>query len=124
MKSYQEQALKATREMAFDYVEAQKSVMDSIFSSYMWVPYYENAYRMYNYWLSSKIPAEIYARIVINIADSISASARISNNIAFGNIDVLTFAFERAQQQTKDLSRIQVNTAKVFEDTARSAVNA
>lgn len=41
-----------------------------------------------------------------------------------GNMDVLTSAFERAQQQTKDLSRIQVNTAKVFEDTARSVVNA
>lgn len=41
-----------------------------------------------------------------------------------GNMDVLTSAFERAQQQTKDLSRTQVNTAKVFKDTARSAVNA
>lgn len=79
---------------------------------------------MYNYWRSPKIPAEIYTRTVINIADSISASARISNNIAFGNMDVLTSAFERAQQQRKDPSRIQGNTAKVFEDTARSAVNA
>ena len=41
-----------------------------------------------------------------------------------GNMDVRTSAFERAQQQTKELSRIQVNTAIAFEDTARSVVNA
>jgi hypothetical protein len=29
VKSYQEQVLEATREMTFDYIEAQKSVMDS-----------------------------------------------------------------------------------------------
>lgn len=124
VKSYQEQVLEATREMTFDYIEAQKSVMDSILNSAMWVPYYENAYKIYNYWLSPKIPTEIYTRTVSNIADSISASARMANNIAFGNIDVLTIAFEKAQQNTKDLSRLQVNTAKVFEEAARSAATA
>jgi uncharacterized protein involved in copper resistance len=33
VESYQEQVLEATREMTFDYIEAQKSVMDSIFNS-------------------------------------------------------------------------------------------
>jgi hypothetical protein len=124
VKSYQEQALQSTKEMAFNYIEAQKSVMDSIFGSTMWIPYYENASRMYNYWFSTRIPTEIYARTVSNIADSISTSARIGNNITFGNIDLLTTTFERAQQSIKDLSRIQKNTTKVFEETAKSAVNA
>ena len=110
--------------MTFDYIDAQKSVMNSIFNSAMWVPYYEITYKIYNYWLSPKIPTEIYTRTVSNIADSISASVRMANNIAFGNIDMLTIAFEKAQQNTKDLSRLQVNTAKVFEEAARSAATA
>jgi hypothetical protein len=119
VKNYQEQALQATREMVIDYIEAQKRVIDAIFNSAIWVPYVENYYRMSNYWFSPKIPAEIYARTVSNIADNIAASARITNNIVFGNIDSFGNAFERAQQNTRELSRINVNAAKVFQDTAR-----
>jgi hypothetical protein len=61
----------------------------------------------------------MYARTVSNIADNLAASARITNNVIFGNIDLFGSAFERAQQNTRELSRINVNTAKVFEDTAR-----
>ena len=117
VKNYQEQALQATREMVIDYIEAQKRVIDAM--SAVWIPYAENNYRMYSYWFSPQIPAEIYARTVSNIADNITASTRIANNIVFGNIDSFGNAFERAQQNTKELSRINANTAKVFQDTAR-----
>jgi hypothetical protein len=119
VKNYQEQALQATREMVVDYIEAQKRVIDAFFNSAVWIPYVENNYRMYNYWFSPNKPAEIYARTVSNIADNIAASARITNNIVFGNIDSFGNAFERAQQNTRDLSRINVNAAKVFQETAR-----
>jgi hypothetical protein len=117
VKNYQEQTLQATKETVVDYIEAQKRVIDAM--SAVWIPYAENNYRMYSYWFTPQIPTEIYARTVSNIADNITASTRIANNIVFGNIDSFGNAFERAQQNTRELSKINVNTAKAFQDTAR-----
>ncbi|MGB7664619.1 MAG: hypothetical protein WBL67_17955, partial [Nitrososphaeraceae archaeon] len=54
-----------------------------------------------------------------NIAENISASTRISNDILFGNIEATGRAFERAQQHTQELSRINVNNAKTIANTAK-----
>lgn len=117
VKSYQEQVLESTGKMVEDYVNTQKSVMDSVFSSA--APYYENTYRMYTYWFSPRVPAELWARSVSNIVENVSATARINNEILFGTIDAWRNAFERAQQHTQELSRINTNTARAFESTAR-----
>ena len=74
---------------------------------------------MYNYWLSPRVPTEIWARSVSSIAENISASTRIGNDILFGNIDAFGSALERAQRQTEELSRINVNNAKTIANTAR-----
>jgi hypothetical protein len=117
VKNYQEQVLQSTGKMVEDYLEAQKSVIDSVLNSA--APYYENVNRMYNYWLSPIVPAEIWTRSVSNIAENVSASVRISNNILFGYIEAFGNAFERAQQHTKELSRINVDNAKTIANTAR-----
>ena len=44
---------------------------------------------------------------------------RIGNDILFGNIEALGNDFERAQQHTKEFTRINANTAKAIENTAR-----
>jgi len=122
VKNYQEQALESTGKIVEDYVEAEKSVINAIFESS--IPYYENTQRMYNYWLSPRVPTELWARSVSNIAENISASTRISNDILFGNIDVMGRAFERAKQHTEELSRINVNNAKTIANAASEfAVN-
>ncbi len=74
---------------------------------------------MYNYWLSPKVPTELWARSVSNFAGNISASTRIGNDILFGNIDAMGRAFERAKQHTEELSRINVNNAKTIANTAK-----
>ena len=117
VKNYQEQALESTGKMVEDYVEAQKSVINSVFDSS--IPYYENAQRMYNYWFSPRVPTELWARSVSNIAENISAATRINNDILFGNIDAMGRAFERAQQHTQEFSRINVNNAKTITNTAK-----
>src|SRR5688572_5185693 len=83
--NYQEQILQSTGKMVEDYVDAQKSVMDAVFNSAN--PYYENANRAFSYWFTPRVTAEIYARSVSNIAENVSASARIGNEILFGNIE-------------------------------------
>jgi hypothetical protein len=115
--NYHEQVLQSTGKMVEDYVEAQKSVMNSIFNSAN--PYYENANRLFSYWFTPRVSAEIYARSVSNIAENISASIRIGNDILFGNIEALGDDFERAQRHTKEFTRINANTAKAIENTAR-----
>ena len=117
VKNYQEQALESTGKMVEEYVEAQKSVIDSVVSSS--AAYYENANRMFNYWYSPRVPTEIWARTVSNIAENVSATARINNEILFGSVDAWRNAFERAQQYTQELSRINTNAARAFENTAR-----
>jgi hypothetical protein len=117
VKNYQEQVLQSTGKMVEDYLEAQKSVIDSVLNSA--APYYENVNRMYNYWLSPIVPAEIWTRSVSNIAENVSASVGIGNNILFGYIEAFGNAFERAQQHTKELSRINVDNAKTIANTAR-----
>jgi hypothetical protein len=115
--NYQEQVLQSTGKMVEDYVEAQKSVMNAVFNSAN--PYYENANRVFSYWFSPRVSAEIYARLVSNIVENVSASARIGNDILFGNIEALGNDFERAQRHTKEFTRINANTAKAIENTAR-----
>jgi hypothetical protein len=117
IKNYQEQTLESTGKMVEEYVEAQKSLIESFFSSA--APHYENATRMFNYWYSPKVPIEIYTRSVSNIAENILTATKISNDILFGNIDTFGNAFERAQRHTEELSRINVNNAKTIADTAR-----
>jgi hypothetical protein len=70
--------------MVEDYVEAQRSVIDSVFSSS--AAYYENANRMFHYRFSPRIPVEIRAR-VSNIAENLSTATRINNDIPFSNIE-------------------------------------
>ena len=115
--NYQEQVLQSTGKMVEDYVEAQKSVMSAVFNSAN--PYYENANRVFSYWFSPRVSAEIYARLVSNIVENVSASARIGNDILFGNIEALGNDFERAQRHTKEFTRINADTAKAIENTAR-----
>jgi hypothetical protein len=121
VRNYQEQALESTGKMVEDYIEAQKSVIDSVVSSS--AAYFENANRIFNYWFSPRIPTEIWARSVSNIAENVSAATRINNDILFGNIDAFGNAFERVQRQTEELSRINVNNAKTIANTARETAS-
>ena len=80
--------------------------------------YYENVQRMYSYWLSPRVPTELWARSVSSIAENVSAATRINNDILFGNIDAMGRAFERAKKHTEELSRINVDNAKTIANTA------
>jgi hypothetical protein len=61
----------------------------------------------------------LIANAYITIAENVSASVRIGNDILFGNIEAFGNVFERAQRQTKELSRINVDNAKTIANTAK-----
>ena len=78
---------------------------------------------MFSYWFSPRVSAEIYARLVSNIVENVSASVRIGNDILFGNIEALGNDFEPAQRHTKEFTRINADTAKAIENTARETAD-
>jgi hypothetical protein len=111
VKNYQEWALESTARIVEDYVEIQNSVINSVYEST--IPYYENVNREYGNWSS-----EIWAISASNIAENISAAARISKDTLFGNIDVLKISFEQAKHYAEKLSRITVNSTNTIANTA------
>lgn len=116
---YQEQSINAARDVAENYLESQKEVVNSMQSS--WVPYIENMYGMYwTSWMSPRRMTEIYARMARNFADNTIAATRVANNMVFANMEASKASIQYTRDNMKELSRIGVNAVKTFEDASRS----
>ena len=122
VNDYQEQTIQAAREIADNYIESQKEIINSYRSA--WIPQIKNTYRIFwNNWVSPRRLTEIYARAVSSIADNTIAATRLANNTIFANMEAFKSCIQHERDNAKEFSRINVNTAKTFEqalrDTAR-----
>jgi phage-related protein len=115
VNDYQEQTIQASREIADSYLESQKEIINSFQSA--WSPYAETLFR--TNWMSPKSIAELYANLVSNFANNMIAVTRLTHNIIFANMEAFKTSIQQAKDNTKQLSRIGVNTAKTFEQTRR-----
>ncbi|HXG06718.1 MAG TPA: hypothetical protein VNI77_05250 [Nitrososphaera sp.] len=116
---YQEQTINAARDVAENYLESQKEMINSMQSS--WVPYIENMYSMYWSGLTSpRRMTEIYARMARNFSDNAIASVRLTNNLLFANMEASKALIQYARDNIKELNRMGVNAVKTFEDASRS----
>jgi len=115
VNDYQEQTIQASREIADSYLESQKEIINSFQSA--WSPYAETLFR--TNWMSPKSIAELYANLVSNFANNMIAATRLTHNIIFANMEAFKTSIQQAKDNTKELSRIGVNTAKTFEQTRR-----
>lgn len=113
---YQEQSINAARDVAENYLESQKEIVNSMQSS--WVPFIENAYSMY--WVSPRRMTEIYARMARNFSDNAIAATRVINNMMFANMEAAKASIQYAKENMKEFSRIGVNSVRTFEDASRS----
>jgi hypothetical protein len=114
----QEQTIQTTREIADNYIESQKEII-SIYQS-VWTPFVENANsRFWNYWsISPKEMAETYGTVVSSFADNVIAATRLTNNAVFANMELFSTALQRTKDNSKEFSRLGVNTAKVFHEAS------
>jgi hypothetical protein len=120
VNDYQEQTIQAAREIADNYLDSQREIINSFQS--VWSPQIENANRMFwSNWISPRHMTETYARIVSSFADNTIAATRLVNNTIFANMEAFKTSIQQAKDNTKELSRIGVNAAKTFEQTARDA---
>ena len=122
VNEYQEQTIQASREIADNYIDSQKQIINSLQSA--WVPFAENTYGVFwNYWVSPRRTTELYARAVSSVADNTIAVTRLVNNTVFANMEAFRTLIQHERDNAKEFSRINVNTAKTFEQTARNTVS-
>ena len=115
---YQEQTIQVTIEIADNYLESQKEIINSFQSA--WVPAIERAYAVFwNYWMSPRRITDMYARTVSSIADNTVAATRVVNNTVFSNLDAFKTSIENTRDNLKEFSRIGVNAARTYEQTSR-----
>ena len=94
---YQEQTIQMAREVADDFLESQKKIINSF--QLAWVPLIQRTYSVFwNYCLSPRWTTDIYARVTGNIADNTVATTKLVNNNVFSTLD----AFKTSIQNTRD----------------------
>jgi tetrahydromethanopterin S-methyltransferase subunit B len=115
---YHEQAIESAREIAENFLESQKEIINSLQSA--WLPQIEVANRVVTSgWMSPRNFIQVYTNMVSNFADNIIAASRLANNMIFANMDAFRTTIQQTRDNTKEISRINVNTARSLEQTAR-----
>jgi hypothetical protein len=119
----QEQTIQTTREIADNYIESQKEII-SIYQS-VWTPFVENANsRFWNYWsISPRGIAETYGTVVSSFADNVIAATRLTNNAVSANMELFSTALQQTKDNSRELSRLGINAAKVFHETSNGVVS-
>jgi Protein of unknown function (DUF2795) len=122
VNDYHEQAIESAREIADNFLESQKEIINSFQSA--WLPQIEAANRVFtSTWMSPRYFTQVYANTVSNFANNWIAVARLANNAVFANMEAFRTTMQQTRDNTKELSRINVNTARSLEQTARDATN-
>src|SRR6187200_1370415 len=118
VNEYQEETIQAARQMADNYLESQREIINSMQSAL--VPQIEAANRaVTSNWTSPRHVTEHYARLVSAFADNTIAVTKLVNSAMFANLDTFKRSVQNARDNVKEFSRIGVNSAKTFEEVSR-----
>src|SRR5215212_1288532 len=118
VNDYHEQTIESAREISDNFLESQKEIINSLQSA--WLPHIDAANRVFtSNWISPGYFTQVYANLVSNFANSWIATTRLANNTIFANMDAFRTTIQQARDNTKEISRINVNTARSLEQTAR-----
>ena len=118
VNEYQEETIQAARQMADNYLESQREIINSMQSALL--PQIEAANRVVtSNWTSPRHVTEHYARLVSAFADNTIAVTKLVNNAMFANLEAFKTSVQTARDNVKEFSRIGVNSAKTFEQVAR-----
>src|SRR4028118_1345035 len=120
VNSYQEQSLQTAKEISEEYIESQKSVINSLQSA--WRPYSESFNGLVTNFTSPNSMTQAYTKFVSNFADNAVSAIRLTNNIIFSNLDSWKSTLQQARDNSRHLSNLNVNAAKTFEQNSRQLV--
>jgi hypothetical protein len=120
VNDYHEQTIKAAREIADNYLDSQKEIINSLQAA--WAPHIQKTSDiLYAYCMSPRKVTEMYANMVRSFADNTITATRLANNMMFANMEAMKTSMQQAKDNAKELSRIGVNAARSFEQTSRDA---
>jgi hypothetical protein len=122
VNSYQEQTLQAVKEITENYIESQKSIINSFQSA--WRPFNQNINTNINSWNSPEAVANAYSRLVSAYADNAVTYLRTTNNIIFSNIDSMKSVMQQAKDNSKQIFNQNVHVAKTLEQNSKDIVAA
>src|SRR6478735_3182440 len=117
VNNYQEQTLQAVKEISENYIESQKSIINSFQSA--WGPYHQNINTSINTWNSPEAAANAYSRFVSNVADNTANYLRTTNNLVFASLDAYKTTMQHAKENTKQIFDINTKAAKTFEQNSK-----
>jgi vacuolar-type H+-ATPase subunit H len=118
VNEYQEETIQAARQIADNYLESQREIINSFQSAL--VPETEAANRPdKSNWTSPRNVSEQHARLVSAFADNTIAVTKLVNSAMFANLDAFKRSVQNARDNVKEFSRIGVNSAKTFEEVSR-----
>jgi hypothetical protein len=117
VNSYQEQSLQTAKEISEEFIESQKSIINSLQSAFK--PYNERFTGLVNSFASPDSMVKSYSRCVSNIADNAVSSMRVANNMIFSNLDSWKSGLQQARDNSKHIFNQNVNAAKTFEQNTR-----
>ena len=120
---FQNQTADATKEIADNFLESQKEVINSMQTS--WAPI---AQRTGDYWRTGVMPlspldtADFYARSMGATTETYVASARLAANLVSIGVEVATAATKYGRHTAKGAADIISNTARTFAQTTKETV--
>ncbi len=117
VNSYQEQSLQTAKEISEQFIESQKSIINSLQSA--WKPYNESYNGMVSMFASPDSMVKSYSRCVSNFADNAVSAMRLSNNMIFSTLDSWKSGLQQAKDNSRHILNQNVNAAKTFEHNSR-----
>jgi hypothetical protein len=134
---FQNETAEATREIADNFLDSQKEVINSMQSA--WTPFAERTSSggsgNNNYWMmgmmqpwswmgvSPRDMADIYARGISAMTDSVAAGTRMATNMMFAGIEASRATTNYARHNSREIARITSNTARIFGQNTRETVS-
>lgn len=137
---FQNETADATREIADNFLDSQKEVINSIQSA--WTPFAERTSSsgggsvnnnnwmmgmMQPWWswmggMSPREMADMYARSISAMTDSAAAGTRMATNMMFAGLEASRATTNYARHNSKEIARITSNTARIFGQNTRETV--
>src|ERR671923_157468 len=118
---FQNETAEATREIADNFLDSQKEVINSMQAAWTSIVQrtgYNRTIGMMGVPFYSREMADIYARTIGAMTEAYVASARMATNLVFAGIEAARATTNYARQNVKEGARFTSNTARTFAQTA------
>ena len=114
VSDYHEQTLEVSREIAENYIDSQKEIINSLLST--WVSEIGSRYgTIWSNMMSTNRMTETYVKMVSHLAENTITATKLSNNMFIANMEALRTSMQQAKDNVKEISRLAVSNAKTFE---------